>query len=73
MALVSEEEMRRAIALLLATTHNLAEGAGAASTAAAIKLKEELLGSKVALVLSGGNLDLKTLRWVLEAETEPRA
>jgi threonine dehydratase len=65
MVLVSEEEMRQAIVRLLRTTHNLAEGAGAAPVAAAWKLRQSLQGQKVVMVLSGGNLDLATLRWVL--------
>jgi threonine dehydratase len=65
MALVSEEEIRQAILCLLRTTHNLAEGAGAAPLAAAWKLRQALQGRKVVMVLSGGNIDLTTLRWVL--------
>jgi threonine dehydratase len=65
MVLVSEEDMRQAILRLLRTTHNLAEGAGAASVAAAWKLQEILRGRKVVMVLSGGNIDVTTLRWVL--------
>jgi threonine dehydratase len=65
MVLVSEEDMRQAILLLLRTTHNLAEGAGAAAVAAAWKLQDALQGYKVVMVLSGGNIDLTTLRWVL--------
>jgi len=65
MVLVSEEEMRQSIVRLLRTTHNLAEGAGAAPLAAAWKLRESLVGQKVVMVLSGGNIDLETLRWVL--------
>ncbi|MBI4639906.1 MAG: threonine dehydratase [Candidatus Tectomicrobia bacterium] len=68
--LVSEEEMRRAILLLLEKTHHVAEGAGAASTAAALKMKESLRGKKVALVLSGGNLPLSTLKQIIN-ESEP--
>jgi threonine dehydratase len=63
--LVSEQEMWRAIVLMLEQTHNLAEGAGAASLAAAVKLKDRLAGRKVVLVLSGGNLSMEKLRWVL--------
>lgn len=59
--LVSDEEMKSAILTLLETTHQLAEGAGAASTAAAFKIRERLRGKKVALVLTGGNLTLKDL------------
>ncbi len=69
MVLVSEEEMRQAIVRLLRTTHNLAEGAGAAPLAAAWKLRESLAGQKVVMVLSGGNIDLETLRWVLRQAT----
>jgi threonine dehydratase len=64
--LVSDEELKRAIVLLLETTRNLAEGAGAASLAAALRLKERLQGKKVALVLSGGNLSVEQLREVLQ-------
>jgi len=63
--LVSDEEMRQAIVLMLEKTHNLAEGAGAASLAGAVKLKERLAGRKVVLVLSGGNLSMDKLRWAL--------
>ncbi len=63
--LVNEQEIRRAILLYLQHTHNLAEGAGAAPLAAALKLKERLRGRNVVLVLSGGNLSLETLREVL--------
>src|SRR5215510_1342520 len=65
MVLVSEDDIRQAIVRLWRTTHNLAEGAGAASLAAAWKLRESLAGQKVVLVLSGGNMDMETLRWVL--------
>ena len=64
--LVSEEEMKKAILTLLETTHQLAEGAGAASTAAAFKLKERLRGKKVALILTGGNLTLQTLKSIVQ-------
>jgi threonine dehydratase len=47
-------------------THNLAEGAGAASLAAAVKERSRLGGRKVGLVLSGGNIDLDLFRrWVV--------
>ena len=59
--LVSEEEIKKAILTLLETTHQLAEGAGAASTAAAFKMREQLQGKKVALPLTGGNLTMKNL------------
>jgi threonine dehydratase len=64
--LLTEQEIIDAIGLLLRETHNLAEGAGAASTAAAFKLRDELRGKRVVGVLSGGNIDRATLRTVLE-------
>jgi len=55
--LLSEEEILEGVRLALQTTHNLAETAGAASLAAALKIRERLAGKKVALIMSGGNLD----------------
>ena len=55
--LLSEEEIIEGVRLALEVTHNLAEGAGAASLAAAVKMKDRLEGKKVALIMSGGNLD----------------
>ncbi len=64
--LVSDAEMRRAMALLMEQAHVVAEGAGAASTAAAAKLRDQLRGRKVGLVLSGGNATLPSLREAIE-------
>jgi threonine dehydratase len=66
MVLVSDAALREAIRLLLRVTHNLAEGAGAASTAAAWQLRDQLQGQKVVGVLTGGNLDLRELGRILE-------
>ena len=63
--LVDDEAIKAAIVLLLEHTHNLAEGAGAASLAAALQLKERLAGKNVVLVLSGGNLALEKLQHIL--------
>ena len=64
--LVSEEELNRAVVLHLEKTHNLTEHAGAASLAAALKIKEQLRGKKVALILSGGNISLPQLQSALQ-------
>jgi threonine dehydratase len=69
--LVSDDEIRRAIIILLAHTRNLAEGAGAASLAAALKLREELAGKRGGIVLSGGNLSIERVRGLLAAEGSP--
>jgi threonine dehydratase len=68
--LVSEDELKQAIVLLLDKAHTIVEGAGAASTAAAIKLKDSLQGQTVVCVLSGGNLPLSTLQRII-AEIRP--
>jgi len=54
--LVSDDEIRSATRLLIEHTRNLVEPAGAASLAAAVKLRNRLHGKRVALVLSGGNI-----------------
>jgi threonine dehydratase len=65
MLLVSDDALRDAIGQLLRITHNLAEGAGAASTAAAFQLRDRLQNKKVVGILSGGNLDLRELARIL--------
>ncbi len=54
---VSEAEMKAAVRYYYTDTHNLAEGAGAASLAGLLQEKEAMAGRKVGLVLSGGNID----------------
>jgi threonine dehydratase len=63
--LVSENEMLQATGLYVEKAHTLSEAAGAASLAAALKLRERLAGQTVALVLSGGNITIEQLRTVL--------
>ena len=64
---LTEEELAEGVRTALATTHNLAEGAGAAAIAAAMKLRNQLDGQRVVVVMSGGNLDAGKLRWILGA------
>ena len=63
--LVGDEEMMAAVRLLLETTGQLAELAGAASTAAAIKMADRLHGLKVVLMVTGGNIPLEQLTRIL--------
>jgi threonine dehydratase len=63
---LTEDELAEGVRLALRTTHNLAEGAGAASLAAAAKLRESLRGRRVVAVMSGGNLDAAKLKWILQ-------
>jgi threonine dehydratase len=63
---VTDDEIGEAIRCLWTDTHNLAEGAGAASLAAAFQEKEKLRGKRVGLILSGGNIDFELFRkWVM--------
>lgn len=64
---LTEEELAGGVRLALKTTHNLAEGAGAAAIAAAYKLRDSLTGQRVVCVMSGGNLDAAKLKWILGA------
>ena len=66
--LVEEEEMRQAMIHYLDRARTLAEGAGAAPLAAAIKRSAELRGKKVVLYLSGGNVSRDAL---VRALTDP--
>jgi threonine dehydratase len=64
---VSDEEVARAIRLYYRATHNLAEGAGAAALAAALRLKHDprVAGCKVGLPLTGANVDAEKIMRVL--------
>ena len=69
---VSEDEIAQAMRMLFSATHNVAEGAGASTFAALYKEKESMIGRRVAIVLSGGNIDVARYRKVLNGET-PKA
>jgi len=62
---VSDEEVAAAMRLLFAATHNVAEGAGAASLAGALKRRDSLRGRKVGLTLCGANVDSDVFSRVL--------
>jgi threonine dehydratase len=62
---VGEDEIRAAIRHLFTDTHNLAEGAGAAALAALSQEKDRMAGKRVAIVLSGGNIDRDVFAAVL--------
>jgi threonine dehydratase len=67
---VSEAEMRQAIRILFSDTHNIAEGAGAAPLAAALKERDRIAGKRIAVVQSGGNIDRALFAEIL-AEPDP--
>ncbi len=66
---VSEDEIAEAIRIYYTTTHNLAEGAGAAPLAALLKEKARYAGKRAGLILSGGNIDMPLFAQVLRGET----
>jgi len=54
---VSDLEIAAAMRAYYEDTHQLTEGAGAASLAALLQERERLAGKRVGLILSGGNID----------------
>ncbi|NNG04011.1 MAG: threonine dehydratase [Inquilinus sp.] len=64
---VSDAEIEAAMRAYFTDTHNVAEGAGAAGLAALLQEKDRMVGRKVGLVLSGGNVDREVYARVLAA------
>jgi Threonine dehydratase len=64
---VSDDEVESAMRALFTDTHNTAEGGGAAALAALLKEKERMRGRRVAVVLSGGNVDSGLFSAILKA------
>jgi threonine dehydratase len=54
---VTDSEIRAAMRALFSDTHNAAEGAGAAPLAAALKERPANARRRIAVILSGGNVD----------------
>jgi threonine dehydratase len=65
---VTDAEIASAMRVILSTTHNLVEGAGAMGLAGLLKLRDRLSSKRVGIVLCGGNIDTATLRRVLNGE-----
>lgn len=63
---VSDDEVESAMRALFTDTHNTAEGGGAAALAALLQEKMKMRGRKVAVVLSGGNVDSAVFSTVLK-------
>lgn len=62
---VSEDQVLDAMGYFFTDTHNLAEGAAGAALAGLLKEKESQAGKRVAVVLTGGNVDKATMQTVL--------
>jgi threonine dehydratase len=65
---VSEDAIRAAMRHYFTDTHNVAEGAGAVTLAGALSERQRIAGKRVAVVLSGGNVDRPIFRDVLAEE-----
>lgn len=65
---VDDAEVAAAMRALYADTHNVAEGAGAAALAACLRERDRVHGRRVAVVLSGGNVDAEVFAGVLRGE-----
>jgi threonine dehydratase len=63
--LVKEVDIKTAICLLLEHHHQVAEGAGAVGLAALMEDEERFKGKKVGTIISGGNIDISSLRELL--------
>lgn len=66
---VTDDEVAEAIRAYWQDTHNLAEGAGAVALAALIQEKDAMKGKRVAVILSGGNMDQSQVAVVLSGQT----
>jgi threonine dehydratase len=66
---VSEADIAEAIRIYYLTTHNLAEGAGAAPLAALLNERDRNTGKRIGMVLTGGNIDMPVLTCILHGET----
>ena len=66
---VSDDEVANAMRIYFRDTHNVAEGAGAASLAALLQEGGSSAGKSVGLILSGGNVDADVFQQVLSGAT----
>jgi len=66
--LVTEDQIERAVATLIAIEKTVVEGAGAIALAAVLANPSRFAGRNVGLVLSGGNIDTRLIASVLTRE-----
>jgi threonine dehydratase len=67
---VTDAEVAQAMRLMFSATHNVAEGAGAASLAAAMQERAQLAGRRIGVTLCGGNVDADVFAQVLDGRWE---
>jgi threonine dehydratase len=65
---LTDAEIAEGVRMILSTTHNVVEGAGAMGVMAALKLRDRLAGKRVGVAFCGGNLDSAVLRRILNRE-----
>jgi threonine dehydratase len=66
---LSEDDIAEAVRAYFHDTHNVAEGAGAAPLAGLMQERARMTGKRVAVILSGGNIDMSVYRRILAGET----
>ena len=66
---VSDSEVAAAMRMLFECTHNTSEGAGAAALAAAVQEMSKNAGRKIAVILTGGNIDREIFTAVLNGDS----
>jgi threonine dehydratase len=66
---VSDDEVAEAMRIYFRDTHNVAEGAGAASLAALLQERDLMRGKTVGVILTGGNIDTGEFTTVLQGKT----
>jgi len=69
---VTDDEVAAAMRIYFHDTHNVVEGAGAASLAAILQETAAVRGKVVGVILSGGNVDADVFVDVLQGNT-PRS
>jgi threonine dehydratase len=66
--LVTEDQIERAVSMLISIEKTVVEGAGAVGLAAVLAATQRFAGQKVGLVLTGGNIDTRLIASVLTRE-----
>ncbi len=66
---LSEDDIAEAARAYFQDTHNIAEGAGAAPLAGLMQERDRMTGKRVAVILSGGNIDASVYLRILAGET----
>jgi threonine dehydratase len=66
---LGEDDIAEGVRVYFQDTHNVAEGGGAAPLAGLMQERARMTGKKVAVVLSGGNIDTSIYQRILAGET----